>query len=260
MEVTLQEFLATGVFAFIITFVRLGSALMIMPGVGDSFISARVRLLFALGLSFALSPLLMKYVPNPLPGTVALFLLIIMEFVIGIFFGTIARIFMVALDVAGMVTSMQSGLGSAQLFNPSLATQGSLIGAFFSVTGVTVLFATNLHHLLFMGLVESYEFFPVGTIPDTGSMAEFMSVAVGASFSIGVKMAAPFIVITLLIYAGMGVLTRLMPQVQVFMIALPLQILLSLLTMAGVISGIYLFWSAEFEQAISFFLTSVQTR
>lgn len=258
MEVSIQEFLTTGVFTFIVIFVRLGSAIMIMPGVGDSFISARVRLLFALGLSLALSPLLGKYMPYPLPGTVALFVLIMMEFMIGVFFGTIARIFMIALDVAGMVTSMQSGLGSAQLFNPTLATQGSLIGAFFSVTGVTFLFATNLHHLLFMGLVESYEFFPVGNIPDTGSMAEFMSMALSASFSIGVKMATPFIVITLLIYAGMGVLTRLMPQVQVFMIALPLQIIVSLVTMAAVISGIYLFWSSEFENGISFFLTSVQ--
>ncbi len=258
MEVSIQEFLTTGVFTFIVIFVRLGSAIMIMPGVGDSFISARVRLLFALGLSFALSPLLGKYMPYPLPGTVSLFVLIMMEFMIGVFFGTIARIFMIALDVAGMVTSMQSGLGSAQLFNPTLATQGSLIGAFFSVTGVVFLFATNLHHLLFMGLVESYEFFPVGNVPDTGSMAEFMSMALSASFSIGVKMATPFIVITLLIYAGMGVLTRLMPQVQVFMIALPLQIIISLVTMAAVISGIYLFWSSEFENGISFFLTSVQ--
>ncbi len=258
MQATLQDFLTHGVFAFILTFVRFGAAVMIMPGVGDSFIPARLRLLFALGLSFIIAPLVRPYMPDPLPGTVSLFIIIIAEFVVGLFFGTVARVFMAALDVGGMVTSMQSGLGNAQIFNPALATQGSLVGAFFSVTGVAILFATNLHHLLFMGLVESYKFLPVGNVPDVGSMAEFMAQAVTASFAIGVKMAAPFIVITLLLYAGMGVLTRLMPQVQVFMLAMPLQILLSLLTISFVVSSIYLFWSAQFEQAMTFFLTSIQ--
>lgn len=253
----IEEFLVTGVFAFILTFVRLGTAIMIMPGVGDSFVSARIRLLIALSLSFVLFPIVMPFMPQ-VPGTAQLLSLIIMEFVVGLFYGTVARIFMTAMDTAGMVISLQSGLANAQLFNPSLASQGSLIGAFLSVTGVVLLFATNLHHLLFMGLVESYDFFPVGAIPDTGSMAELMARAVSSAFSVGVKIGGPFIVIILLLYVGMGVLARVMPQIQVFLLALPLQILLSLLTLMLMMSAGFMFWLRSFQDGMTFFLTTVQ--
>jgi flagellar biosynthetic protein FliR len=256
MGSALEDYLTLSVLAFALTFTRMGTALMIMPGIGDSFVSARVRIHIAAALSFVLFPLTMNYVPDPIPPTFMLLSLIIMEFIIGLLFGTIARIFMTALDTAGMVISTSSGLGNAQVFNPSLATQGSLVGAFLSVTGVTVLFAANLHHLLIAGLVDSYEMFPIGALPDTGSMAELMARTLSASFAIGLKIGAPFIAISILIYVGMGVLSRLMPQIQVFLIALPLQILLSLAAMAMVLSAALFFWAGQFEEGMVFFLRS----
>jgi len=252
----LEQFLTTGVFAFILTFVRMGAIVMIMPGLGDSFVPERVRLMIAVAISFAMFPLVMDYVPSPLPGTMMLFFLIVAEFIVGLFFGTIARIFMTALDTAGMAISISTGLGNAQVFNPSMATQGSLVGAFLSITGVAFLFASNLHHLLIMGIVESYELFPIGVLPDSGSMAELIARAVSSSFNIGIKLALPFLVLTLLIYVGMGVLARLMPQVQVFLVALPMQIMLGLITMLFVIAAIYMYWIREFENAMVFFLST----
>ncbi|GJL84393.1 MAG: flagellar biosynthetic protein FliR [Micavibrio sp.] len=255
MPSAIEAFIVSGVFAFILTFVRIGSAVMIMPGLGDSFVPARIRLHMGLALTLALFPLLIPLMPSPIPGTLTLVTLIGMEFLIGIFFGTIARILMTALDTAGMIISLQSGLANAQLFNPSLASQGSLMGAFLSVTGVVVLFTTNLHHLLIMGVLESYQLFPIGELPDTGSMAELMARAVSTSFSIGFKIAAPFVVVTLLIYVGMGVLTRLMPQVQVFLLALPLQILISLVTFTLVLSAGLMYWLGQFRDGMVFFLS-----
>ncbi len=249
----LQEFLTTGVFAFILTFVRIGAAVTIMPGIGDSFTPANIRLYIALGLSLVLAPFVAPALPHPLPAGGPLMALIGMEFVIGLFFGTIGRIFMTALDTAGMLISVQSGLGSAQLFNPAFATQGSLIGAFMSVTGVLVLFASDFHHLLFYGLAGSYELFPVGAMPDPGSMADMLTKAVGGAFLIGVEIASPFIIVTMLIYIGMGVLTRLMPQIQVFLLAMPVQILVSLLTLSLTISAGMLYWLSKFQDGMLFF-------
>ncbi len=255
MQSALEIFLTTGILAFMLTFARLGTALMIMPGFGDSFVSERLRLHIALAVSFVLFPLVMDYVPSPIPSTFVLVTLIGIEVVIGLLIGTVARIFMTALDTAGMIISMQSGLSNAQVFNPSLAAQGSVMGAFLSVTGVLLLFITDLHHLLITGLIESYELFPLGFMPDTGSMAELISQAVTSSFQIGVKLAAPFIVMTLLIYVGMGVLSRLMPQIQVFMVALPLQILLSIALFTLVLTALFSFWLGEFEASMLFFLS-----
>ncbi|HEY8191563.1 MAG TPA: flagellar biosynthetic protein FliR [Alphaproteobacteria bacterium] len=254
----LQEFVTTGVFAFILTFARIGAAITIMPGVGDSLTPQNIRLYIALGLSLVLAPFVTKYLPSPVPGAAALLSLVTMEFIIGLFIGTMARIFMIALDTAGMIISMASGLGNAQLFNPGSSTQGSLIGAFLSMTGVTLLFVTDLHHLLFYGLVGSYELFPLGHVPDSGSMAEMMAEALSSSFMIAIEIAAPFLIISLLLYIGMGVLARLMPQVQVFLLAIPVQITLSLIMLSLVSSAMFLFWLTKFEESMVFFLSNGQ--
>jgi len=251
----LEEFLVEGVFAFILTFVRIGAAITIMPGVGDSFTPANIRLYIALGLSLTLAPIVAPMLPDPIPPAATLLVLIVMEFIIGLFIGTIARILIIALDTAGMVISLASGLGNAQLFNPAFSTQGSLVGAFLSVTGVVLIFATNLHHLLFFGLMDSYNMFPIGAIPDSGDMAEMVAVTLSKSFMVGVQIASPFLIVSMLLYIGMGVLTRLMPQIQVFLLALPMQILLALVTFSFVLSTGMLFWLHKFEESMVFFLS-----
>tara|TARA_R110001592_G_scaffold27763_13_gene102725 strand:- start:17018 stop:17803 length:786 start_codon:yes stop_codon:yes gene_type:complete len=259
MQSALETFLVGGVLAFMLTFTRVGTAIIIMPGLGDSFVSTRVRLHMAVGISFVLFPFVMPHMPSPLPPTFALVILIASELVIGLMIGTVARIFMTALDTAGMVISSQSGLANAQVFNPSLATQGSIIGAFLSMTGAVLIFETNMHHLLIMGVVESYDMFPLGVVPDTGSMAELISRAVAASFTIGVKLAMPFIVVTLLIYVGMGVLTRLMPQVQVFLVVLPLQILMAVILLSLVLMALFHHWIMHYQSAMFFFFSNGAT-
>ncbi len=253
MEETLQNFMAQGVFAFMVTFVRIGAAITIMPGIGDSYVPQNIRLYIALGISLMLMPLVSPFLPSPMPDTAGLLVLLGAEFIIGIFIGTVARIFMLALDTAGMIISMQSGLGNAQVFNPSMATQGSLVGVLMSVTGVVLLLVTNLHHLLIYGLLGSYEVFPVGSVPSSGDMADMISKAIAGSFLVGVQISAPFIVLSLMLYIGMGVLSRLMPQVQVFMLSLPLQITLSLITLVLMLSAGMLFWLTKFEESMLFF-------
>jgi flagellar biosynthetic protein FliR len=179
-----------------------------------------------------------------------------MEFVIGLLIGTVARILMTALDTAGMIIANTSGLANAQVFNPSMAAQGSVVGAFLSVTGVLFIFATNLHHMLIYGLVESYQMFPIGSIPDSGSMADLIARTVSVSFMTGLQMAIPFIVLTLMVNILMGVLSRLMPQLQVFILVLPVQIILTLLVLSLTLSSMYLFWATQFQDGITFFYQS----
>lgn len=250
----LNEFLATGVFAFMLTFVRIGAAMVIMPGIGDTFTPPQVRLVIALGLSLVLAPFIAPSLPSPVPATGILMTLIGMEFIIGIFFGTVARVFMSCLDTAGMLISIQSGLGSAQLFNPAFASQGSLIGSFMTIAGIVMMFVTDFHHLLFYGLIGSYKLFPIGSIPNPEDMANVMGQAIASSFMVAVEIAAPFIVITVLVYIAMGVMGRLMPQIQVFMIAVPAQILLSFMMMILTFSAMMLFWLEKFQDGMVFFL------
>jgi flagellar biosynthetic protein FliR len=255
MQSALEEFLASGVLAFMLTFMRIGTAAMVMPGIGDSFVTSRVRLHIALALSLVLVPVVMPYIPSPMPQLFSLVQMIVVEMIIGLLIGTIARIFVIALDTAGMVVSAQSGLANAQVFNPTEATQGSIIGSLLTMTAAVLIFATNLHHMLIIGFVESYQMFPMGTLPDTGSLAELMTKAVSTSFNTGVKLASPFIVLILLVYVGMGVLSRLMPQLQVFLVILPLQILMALVLLGLVFAAMMGAWLVHYQSAILFFFS-----
>lgn len=237
-------------------FTRLGTAFMIMPGIGDSFVPRNVRLIMAVAMSFVLAPVVQGFVPSPLPALPIIFSLLVMEFIIGLFIGTLARILMVALDVAGMIIAMTSGLANAQVFNPALASQGSITGAFLSMLGAVLLFATNLHHMLIYGLVQSYNMFPVGEMPDPGGMTELLVRFFATSFLIGFQISVPFIMVAMMLYIGMGVLTRVMPQVQVFILALPIQIMLAILTLFFILSAGMLFWMDQFETGMAYFFTN----
>ena len=110
--------------------------------------------------------------------------------------------------------------------------------------------------LMILGIVRSYDIFPIGKIPDVAGMSELLTNAVAGAFLVGIQITAPFLVLILLLYIGMGIMSKLMPQVQVFMIAVPVQIYLALVTLALVISGMLLVWLDQFEKGMKFFLMS----
>lgn len=251
---TLESFLETHVFAFILCFTRIGTATMMMPGIGDSFVPANIRLYFTLALSVVLTPFVMTHLPNPLPTGGLLFTILCLEFLTGALIGSIARIFMSITDTAGMIISFQAGLSNAQLFNPMMAGQGSLIGAFMSVAAAALLFSLNLHHLLIMGLIESYNRFPIGDLPDVGSMTQIVTQSLSAAFLIATQMSAPFIVLILILYAAMGVLSKLMPTLQIFMLAMPVQILLALILLTISISGMLMYFAEQYRDYLGTFL------
>ena len=251
MQSLLQDLIVGHVFAFMLIFMRLGTALMIMPGIGDTFVSPQLRLSFALAMSFVLMPFLAHNLPAPPAQAYQMVALLMTEFFIGAFIGTVMRIMIGALDTAGSVISIQAGFSNALVFNPATATQGSVIGALYSMLGVTLLFVTNLHHYMLASVVESYQLFPAtGHLLDVESAFEVIRRAVSAAFKIGVELATPFLIVGTLLQIGFGLLGRLMPQVQIFFMALPLQILLSLVMLTMVLSAGILFWLNAFEGAI----------
>lgn len=252
----LETFLTTGVFAFLLAFTRIGTAVMVMPGIGNTFVPANIRLYFALGFALVFFPLIQGKLPPQLPGTGLMLTLLIFEFVVGLFIGLVSRVLMSALDVAGLLISMQASLANAQLFNPGFATQGSIIGTFLTITGMTLLFTTDLHHLMILAIMESYDIFPIGQTLDTGSMSQLLTAATAGAFMVGVQMSAPWLVLILLLYVGMGVMSKLMPAVQVFMIAAPVQIWLSLVILALAFSALMLLWLDQFSKGMQFFLAT----
>jgi flagellar biosynthetic protein FliR len=226
----LGELVPGDLFAFLLIFARAGSAVMIMPGFAEAYVSARVRLMLGLGISVVLAGPLAPGLP-PLPAEpMQLALLIAGELLIGLLLGTLARMAFSALHVAGSTLAFQSGLAAAAIFDPNEATQGTLPGNFLITTALVLLFVTDGHHMLLQAIAASYARLPAGAPLPLGDMADLLTRLIGQAFALGVRIAAPLLLVSLLMHLGMGVLNRLMPSFQVFFIALPLQLLVAFAT------------------------------
>ncbi len=139
--------------------------------------------------------------------------------------GLVARLTISSLQIAGSVIAQQVGLGFVTAVDPSQGQQGMIVGNFLGVLGLTLIFATDLHYLVIAALNDSYTLFHPGEVPLLGDVASLVSSTVTGAFRIGVQLAAPFILFGLVFNLGLGVLARLMPQMQVFFVGMPLSIL-----------------------------------
>lgn len=231
------------VFAGGLVFARIGAILMLLPGFGEPSIPMRIRLSFALLVCVVVGPVIAPMLP-PMPERPLMLAGLVMgEVIVGLMIGAVARIFMAVAAIAGQVIGMQSGLAMAQSFDPSQGQQGALVATFLNLTFLLLLFATNIHHLLLEMMVNSYAVFEAGQMPSLADAAEWALEAFIDAFRIGVQLAAPLIVFGLTFYLALGVLSRLMPQAQIFFIAMPSNIMVGLfiLTIAlGAMSAVWL--------------------
>jgi flagellar biosynthetic protein FliR len=224
--------------AFMLVFARIGAMVMLLPGLGESNIPVRVKLAIALMLTLIILPLHRNAYQVDMQSLTSLLILMLREIVIGIVLGATARVTLSALQVAGSVIAQQLGLGFATSVDPTTqGQQGVLIGNFLTMLGVTLLFATDSHHLVIAALNDSYTIFSPGETLASGDVASLATRAFAAAFRIGMQLSAPFLVFGLVFNIGLGVLARLMPQMQVYFVGVPLSIMAGFLVLAAVIAA-----------------------
>jgi flagellar biosynthetic protein FliR len=248
------EILPQTAFVFMLVFSRLGAMIMLMPAIGEIAIPARVRLLFGLILSAIMMPIVADAfgpVPTTVPG---LALAVVYEVLIGIFVGMAAQIVMSALHVAGNVIALQTGLAFAQNVDPTQGAQSAMIATFLSMLAVTLIFATDLDHLLIAAMRASYILFKPGQILPVGDFSQMAVRAVSGAFTLGVQLSAPFVVFGLVFYLGLGILSKLMPQIQIFFIAMPGNIGLGFALLFLLLGAMMTWFLDGFERTMSVFV------
>jgi flagellar biosynthetic protein FliR len=223
---------------FMLVFARIGAMVMLLPGLGESNIPVRIKLAIALLLTLIILPLHRDAYHVNMDTLTPLLVLMIHEILIGIVLGATARVTLAALQVAGSVIAQQMGLGFVTAVDPTQGQQGLLIGNFLTLLGLTLLFATDTHYLVIAALNESYAVFSPGEMLPSGDVAALATRAFTAAFRIGMQLSAPFLVFGLVFNIGLGVLARLMPQMQVYFVGVPLAILAGFLIFALVISAL----------------------
>jgi flagellar biosynthetic protein FliR len=191
----LREMLSANLFQWMLIFARIGAGIMFLPGFNSSMISARVRLLFALILSFLLMPVL-----------------------------------------------------SGKL----VAAPASPVGLFLLLAGE--IFVTNTHHLMLHALVDSYSIYSPGQPLPMDDLAQTLTRTLSAAALMGLRLSAPLLVFTITMNTGLGLMNRLMPNMHVFFVAQPLQIIGGLTVLMICLPAIMMLFMDHLAEGIGSFL------
>ncbi|MDW8370490.1 MAG: flagellar biosynthetic protein FliR [Geminicoccaceae bacterium] len=231
------DLLANELFAVLLVFARLAAIVMLLPGFGESYVDPRLRLWVSLLTSVLVAQALGDRLPAPPTSLPAWVAVVAGEVVLGLAIGSLVRLALAALHVAGSIVALQSGLAAAAYFDPSEATQGTVPGAFLSILFLVLLFATDGHHVLLGRIVEGYGTLPAGGPLPLGDLVELATRLGSAALATGLAIAAPLLLAAFLANLALGLLARLVPSLQVLFVALPLQLILALAVLAIGLAG-----------------------
>ncbi len=220
----LAEALVRELVAAALVFARVGGCIMVLPAFGEAFISPRIRLAIALAITLLLVPVVGADLARP-PDDATLFLALLQELLIGAALGLTARFALAAMHLAGTIIALQSALAAAAFFDPHQGTQSAITSNFLTTAGLTLLLVVDGHHYLLWGLARSFDVTPQLTTYPAADFADLLLRASTDLFVAAVRIAAPVILVTTVINLTFGFFSRLVPGIQVFFIALPLQVL-----------------------------------
>ena len=216
------------IYNYLMIFLRIGAVFMLTPGFSASYINIQVRLVFALAISLVSMPLITPMLPPEPKEFSLMFQYILNEITIGIFLGMVMQFLFFALNLAGSIASQAIGFSNAQIFDPTFQNQTMLIESFLSIIAITVVFIMDIHHLMLEAVIDSYYLFIPGQSIPWADFASHLTETVTKSFTFGFKLGAPFIAFTIIFYTSIGLVSRLMPQLNIFFLSLPLQIYLGI--------------------------------
>lgn len=227
----IYQFSEPEMLAFFLILVRLSAFVVSWPVFGVETVPTSLKILFALLLALMIFPVVgwSKVTADILSEQIIW--LTIREAFIGLFVGYIARFFFFSIRVAGEMISVSMGLSGAQLFNPSLGGQSTAIDQFHLVLATLFYLAINGHHLLLAGIIDSFRVIPIESsllsvkqFADAGQMLQDVTL-------MGLKMSAPVMISVLFLNLTMAVIGRAVPQINVLITSLPVNILVGFLIM-----------------------------
>lgn len=222
----LRELLAVDVFKLLLIVARLGTAIMFAPGFSGALVTSRTRLLLAFLLAFLLMPVLNPMLP-PMPvDPMGMTMLVLGEATVGLFFGLLMQVLIMPMDLAGNFISYATGLTNAFVYDSLSQEQAQIVTSLLNTVTLTLILITDTHHLMLRAMVDSYGLFQPGGALPMGDFSQTLMRVTADSFSIAMRLAAPLVVFALVFNVSLGLMNKLVPQMQVFFVGTPLQLLL----------------------------------
>ena len=223
------------VLVFLVVLARAGGLVTFAPFFAHASISMQVRVVVALILSLVLTPVLIGSIPIPPTNVWLLGVVLVVELTIGLLIGFIGRIIFTGFEMAAHFLSNQMGFALAGIIDPATNAQTTTFGIAAQILSVVILLAMNGHHWFIIAAHKSFELTGTGTFYVSGDLVLFLIQLVGSVFAIGLSLAAPAIIVLVVVEFGLEFFGRTAPQFQVFILGFPLKIGLGLVILSSTV-------------------------
>jgi flagellar biosynthetic protein FliR len=240
----------------VLVLARVAGAAFLAPVLGSEAVPLRIRAAIAFFVALVILPTVA--VPEAVRTEAAsggrLLFALAIETVIGVAIGLVAQFLFAGVLLAGELAGVEMGLGMGGLIDPQLQTRTTAIAEWQHVIAILVLLAVDGHHVILRAVAESFDRLPLGATSVSGEGIALALALAGEIFVVGLKIAAPVLVLVVLANVAMGALARLIPQLNVMAVGFPVNIAAGFLALAlaqptvirlltSAISG----WSATFS-------------
>jgi flagellar biosynthetic protein FliR len=219
MEVYVTQFLL-----FILLFCRITALIAVAPVVGHTAVPVQVKVALGLFFSFAMYPVAAAGAPEVDIRLLGLVVMALKEVVVGLVIGFSAGLIFAGVRGAGELVGFELGFSIATIFDPENGQNSQVVGQFFYLVASLVFLALNGHHFVLQALELSYRAVPVNGLLITGAAGDKLVTLTGLALAIAVKLAAPVIVTGFLVNLALAILTRVAPQMNVFVLSFPVKI------------------------------------
>jgi len=232
---------------FLVVTSRVAGFIAAIPVFSATQTPVRVKTTLVLVFSLMLFPVMGESIPKVDLAPVPFFLIILSEVLLGLLIGLAARFIFTAVEFGATIIGYQMGFATAEIFDPHSQRQVSLISQFQSVFAILIFLAINGHHIFLKTAVVSYDLLPPGKFDVSGEAIPFLMQLVSHMFTLGVQFSAPALAVLLLSGLILGVLSRVFPQLNVFMLSFPLNIGVGFIVIALTLSLISTLIRREFD-------------
>ena len=252
----LARFSEQQVAAFFLVLCRISPLFVLAPLFSSKLIPRRVRTIIALGLAIGLMPVVKHGAIDLDP--LAFGTLIFKELIIGMAFAyTLAAMF-AALQVAGALLDTLIGLSFGSLLDPVTGTQSSVLMQMYSLFGVAILIAIGGEAWIIKGLARTYDAVPLLAMPALGSMVQGAQTAFSGVFVAGVMIGAPVIIALIITDAAFGVVSRVVPQMNVFAVGFPAKLIIGLTLLGASLPFVSGFVAEQLQMSVAHALQALK--
>ena len=221
----------------VLIFVRISGIVFALPVFGDQPVPVRTRLMLSVALAFAVAPMMDGRYLSRIPNDVILLgIIVFKELLIGLLVGFIARTAFAGILMGASIVAYQMGFGTANLIMPDFDAHIDSFSAFHRVFVMSIFLGLDLHHVFLRAMFRSFEVVPAGAAVVHGNLAMLLIKATAGLFMVAMQLAAPLLIALLFTMAALGLVSRAVPQMNVFTMSFPASFFVGLMIYIATLS------------------------